>query len=69
LVYEGRSAYSSLSAGRPETPSEGMIFLHFEGGPEGGTQLAAFNLQWLLQGEPTGDGDLPQWLSGHHSNR
>lgn len=59
LVFEGPSAYSSLAAGRPGTPSEGLVFLHFEGGPNGGSQVARFNLAWVLQGEPTGDGKIP----------
>ena len=62
LVYEGASAYSSLTAGRPETPSEGWIFLHFEGGPKGGSQVARFNLSWLLKGKPTRDGSVPKDL-------
>ncbi len=35
LVFEGPGAYSSLAVGRPQTPSEGWIYLLFEGGPEG----------------------------------
>jgi sialidase-1 len=65
LVFDGPSAYSSLSAGWPATPSEGWIYLQFEGGPSGrysGAQMARFNLSWLLQGEKTGDGTLPEWL-------
>jgi sialidase-1 len=62
LVYEGASAYSSLTSGRPGTPSEGSIYLHFEGGPDGGSQVARFNLSWLLAGQPTGDGTVPQEL-------
>jgi sialidase-1 len=62
LVYDGRSAYSSLAAGRPGTPSEGWIYLQFEGGPDGGSTIARFNLAWLLEGEPTGDGAVPRWL-------
>ncbi|MEE2935659.1 MAG: sialidase family protein [Planctomycetota bacterium] len=58
LVYDGKSGYSSLDAGRPGTPSEGWIFLHFEGGPKGASQVARFNLSWLLDGEPTGDGKI-----------
>ena len=62
LVYGGPSAYSSLAAGRPGTPSEGWVFLLFEGGEnhryEGGL-MARFNLSWLLEGEPTGDGEIP----------
>ncbi|MCP4190754.1 MAG: exo-alpha-sialidase [Planctomycetaceae bacterium] len=60
LIYDGPSAYSSLTAGMPGTPSEGWIYLHFEGGPKGGSQVAKFNLSWLLAGEATGDGDLPK---------
>lgn len=58
LVFEGPSAYSSLTAGRPGTPSEGWIYLHFEGGPKGGSHVARFNLTWLLEGEATGNGKL-----------
>ena len=63
LVHEGPSAYSSLGAGRPDTPSEGWIYLQFEHG-EGdrqyaGCQFARFNLAWLLAGQPTGDGQVP----------
>jgi len=63
LVFDGPSAYSSLNAGRPGTSSEGWIYLHFEGGPGGGSQVARFNLAWLLAGKPTGDGTVPQELS------
>jgi len=59
LVEEGRFAYSSLSAGRPGTSSEGWIYLQFEEG-EGGGHMARFNLSWLLQGLTTGDGDVPK---------
>lgn len=65
LVYESFSAYSSLVAGRPGTPTEGLIFLLFEGGPKGryaAMQVARLNLSWILQGEGTGDGDVPQWV-------
>jgi len=60
LVREGSFAYSSLTAGRPATKSEGWIYLHFE---SGGSKVARFNLSWLLKGEKTGDGELPKWLS------
>jgi len=60
LVHEGGFAYSSLTAGRPATNSEGWIYLHFE---SGGSKVARFNLQWLLNGEKTGDGETPNWLS------
>jgi len=65
LVYESFSAYSSLVAGRPGTPTEGLIFLLFEGGSKGryaAMQVARLNLSWILQGEGTGDGDVPQWV-------
>ncbi|MCH7227700.1 exo-alpha-sialidase [Haloferula sp. A504] len=60
-VFEGRFAYSSLDAGRPGTPSEGWIYLLFEGGPEGAGTIARFNLGWVLDGEKTGDGEVPDW--------
>lgn len=63
LVFEGRFAYSSLTAGRPKTNSEGWILLHFEGGPKGASTVARFNVSWLLGGEKTGDGNLPDWLT------
>lgn len=53
LVYDGPSGYSSLGVGRAGTPSEGRIYLLFEGGPKGchaAVQVAAFNLSWLLDG-------------------
>lgn len=65
LVYDGLFAYSSLAAGRPGTPSEGYIYLQFEGGVkrdyEGG-YMAHVNLAWLLEGERTGDGEVPAWV-------
>ena len=63
LVYDGSSGYSSLNAGRPQTYSEGWIYLHFEGGPGGGSHVARFNLSWILQGETTGDGTVPKDVS------
>ncbi|MEM7015295.1 MAG: sialidase family protein, partial [Verrucomicrobiota bacterium] len=66
LVYEGESAYSSMVAGRPGTGAEGLIFLLFEGGPKGrytAMQLARFNLTWILGGEETGDGEIPDWAA------
>ncbi|MDP7267504.1 MAG: sialidase family protein [Pirellulales bacterium] len=61
LIEPGRSAYSSLNAGRPGTPSEGWIYIHYEA--LSGSKLARFNLAWLLEGEPTGDGDVPAEFS------
>ncbi len=62
LVYGGSFAYSSLDAGRPGTAGDGWIYLFFEGGPSGAGTMARFNLPWLLGGQLTGDGDLPDWL-------
>ena len=53
LAYDGPSAYSNLGVGRNGTPSQGKIFLIFEGGPKGSheaVQLLSFNLSWLLDG-------------------
>jgi sialidase-1 len=50
LVEEGSFAYSSLAAGRPGTPSEGWIYLLYEG--SGGGHLARFNLAWIMDGQP-----------------
>lgn len=48
-VDEGSFAYSSLTAGRTGTPSEGMIYLFYESG--GGGKMARFNLAWLTEGK------------------
>jgi sialidase-1 len=64
LVYAPHGAYSSLVAGRPDTASEGLIYLLFEGGPDGrysAMQVARFNLSWILEGERTGSGEVPPW--------
>ena len=53
LVHDGPGAYSSLAVGRTGTPSQGNIYLLFEGGPnkwDEAVQVAAFNLSWLLDG-------------------
>ena len=60
LVFEGPSAYSNLGVGRSGTPSEGMIYLLFEGGTDhmySGVKVAVFNLGWLLDGR-----DLNEFL-------
>lgn len=65
LLNPGHSAYSSLATGRPGTPGEGAIYLLFEGGPDGkysAMHFARLNLSWILQGEPTGDGRIPDEL-------
>lgn len=66
LVHEGSFAYSSLTAGRPGTPSEGNIYLHFE---SGGSKVARFNLSWLLAGKTTGDGAVPEVADDGDSTR
>ena len=48
VVDEGSFAYSSLTAGRKGTPSEGWIYLFYESG--GGAKIARFNLPWLTEG-------------------
>jgi len=66
LLNPGPSAYSSLAAGRPGTPGEGTIYLLFEGGPDHTyteMQFARFNLSWILDGEPTGNGKIPDWIN------
>lgn len=60
LIHEGAFAYSALTAGRPGTPSEGSIYLHFESDR---STVARFNLAWLLDGAPTGDGKVPAELT------
>ncbi len=62
LLFEGRYAYASVAAGRPRTDSEGWIYVHFEGGPKGGSTVARLNLGWLLAGKATGDGKVPDWV-------
>ena len=66
LVYSGPSAYNSMTAGRPETPSEGWVYLQFEGGTDHryeGCKIARFNLAWVLEGELTDDGQIPDWVA------
>ena len=48
LIDEGQFAYSSLAAGRPGTPSEGYIYLLYEG--RSGANIARFNLSWITEG-------------------
>ena len=65
IVYAPHAAYSSLVAGRPDTAAEGLIYLLFEGGPDGrysAMRVARFNLSWILEGERTGSGEVPQWV-------
>ena len=53
LVDEGPFAYSSMVAGRKETPSEGMIYLFYESGR--GAKMARFNLAWVTGGRDWGE--------------
>ncbi len=55
VVDEGSFAYSSLAAGRKDTPSEGFIYLMYES--EGGAKMARFNLSWL-----TGENDWKKFI-------
>ncbi|MDG2381261.1 MAG: sialidase family protein [Pirellulaceae bacterium] len=59
LVDADRSGYSSVTVGRPDTPSAGWIYLHYEHDPFKGSHIARFNLSWLLEGQLTGNGKLP----------
>lgn len=61
VIYKGKFAYSSMNVGRTESPSDGWIYVFFEGGEAAGT-VARFNLSWLLQGTLTGDGQIPDWV-------
>ena len=57
LVYKGPSAYSALAAGR-----DGMVYLLFRARKRKALRtmaVARFNLSWLMEGIPTGDGILP----------
>ena len=59
LVYEGPSAYSSLTAS-----PDGTIYLLFESGDKKQYErldLVRMNLDWILQGEKTGSGEVPDW--------
>lgn len=53
LVEAGGFAYSSLTAGRAGTPSEGLVFLLYEGEGHTGTvgKMVVFNLAWLTDGK------------------
>lgn len=64
LVTEGAFAYSSLNAGRPDTKSEGWIYLFSEGA---GGEMWRFNLSWLLAGVRTGSGEVPKWIGEIHA--
>jgi sialidase-1 len=47
-VEPGSFAYSSMTAGRPGTASEGLIYLLYES--DGGAKVARFNLAWVTNG-------------------
>ncbi len=60
LAEKGAFGYSSMTSGRPGTNTEGWVYLNFEAG---GSKVARFNLAWVLKGEKTGNGELPEWIS------
>ena len=64
LVFAGESGYSTLGVGRPGTPSQGRIYILFDGckDDDWGVKAAVFNLSWLLDGEKTGNGEVPEWV-------
>jgi sialidase-1 len=64
LVFAGESGYSTLGVGRPSTSSQGRIYILFDGCKNGvwGTKVTVFNLSWLLNGEKTGNGEVPEWI-------
>ena len=58
-LWKGAFQYSSLSVGRHNTSSEGWIYIHFEGRlPQ--SHVGRFNLSWLLEGQLTGNGEVPE---------
>lgn len=61
-----RNGTAKTAGRRPGTASEGWVYLLFEGGPRephSDGQLARFNLSWLLEGELTGDGEVPEGIA------
>lgn len=62
LIDAGRSGYSSLAVGRPNTPSAGWIYLHYEHDPFKGAHISRFNLAWILGGQKTRNGAVPSSL-------
>jgi len=71
-VHDRWSAYSSLAAGRHGTASAGWVYVLYEHGERGGDDgddprsvtpgetIARCSPSWLVRGDPTGDGDLPE---------
>ncbi len=68
LAAEGEFAYSSVAVGKAGTPTEGYIYLMYEKGGQGAV-VARFNLAWLLEGELTGDGEVPSWITAAQAAR
>ena len=59
ILWKGAFQYSSLSVGRHNTSSEGWIYIHFEGRlPQ--SNVGRFNLSWLMEGQLTGNGEVPK---------
>lgn len=55
LVYEGDFGYSSITAGREGTPSEGLIYIQYDSRSHPDSRfdngyVARFNLDWLTEG-------------------
>lgn len=66
MIDSGPSDYSGLSAGRKGTSSEGIIYLIYgrdRNHEELAPRIARFNLAWLVNGELTGDGNIPEWVN------
>ncbi len=53
-VYKENCGYSMLAAGRPDTPSEGWVYIVFIDRNRALQHYARFNLSWILGGELTG---------------
>lgn len=61
-IFSGPSAYSSVIAGRPGTASAAWVYVAYEGGLQQmyeGVRVQRFTLAWLLAGDPTGNGAVP----------
>ena len=61
-IFDGYSAYSSLVACKKSLKCKEWIYILYEAGEKKGYEfglVSRFNLQWILTGELTGDGELP----------
>ena len=64
MVRSSRATRWDRGAGRTATPSEGWIYLHYEHDPFKGAHMVRFNLSWILEGELTGNGTIPDLRKG-----